>query len=350
MHRSPPRIHLVGLAGITGSDTLSTEALGHRFRLSPGRITEKTGVTGLRRVGEESLLQLATTAARESLRRAGVDPSQLTAVFGSSNPTAADLLPTFTAAVAHSLGLSRIIVDHVGIGCCGGLQALRNAWNQLLVDGIQGRTSYALVVAGDQTSRILDPDRPQTGTLFGEGVSALVLTNDPAFRTGYEVQRVATCSLLGDALYALRLPNPYAHPEGPLPRLQMAGSQVFDFGCAALDTFLELLEMPSVPSDCVLVPHQPNLRMLEGMIARSHLDPRRVYVDGIRTIGNTSAPACLLGLEDALRKEQAGPANPVMLGAFGAELQVGAAWLRPVDPMALVSAPSLDAEPAWMAA
>lgn len=339
-----PRVALVGLVGVTGSRHLSCAELGARFDLDPAKIVEKTGVTGLQRLDRgESLIELARRAGSAVLERAGVPRRAVTAVFGSSNPTAEDLLPTFTAAAAHALGLSDVIVDHVGIGCCGGLQALRNAWNQLTVDALDGRVGHALVIAGDHTSRILDPRRRQTGTLFGEGVSVALLTNDPAARTGYAIDRVVTRSALGDALYALRLRNPYAQPPGAeLPRLEMDGARVFDFGAAAAAGFLALLGLPAMPEACYLVPHQPNLRMLDALVERAGLDPARVYVDGIRTIGNTSAPAAMLGLEDALRRGCVDPAARVMLGAFGAELQVGAALLSPIDPLALVAGPPVS--------
>lgn len=347
--RSPrvtrPRVALIGLAGATGSAVLSCDELATRFGLSPEKIVARTGVTGLRRFAEgESLVETARDAALAALERAGVPLRAVTAVFGSSNPTSEDLLPTLTAATAQALGLTDVIVDHVGVGCCGGLQAMRNAWNQLVVDALDGRIGHALVVAGDQTSRILDGERRQTGTLFGEGVSVALLTNDPVARTGYVIERVATRSLLGDALHALRLRNPFALPPGAaLPRLEMDGARVFDFGAGAVAHFLSLLGLSSVPADCYLVPHQPNLRMLEALIERAGLDAARVYVDGIRTIGNTSAPAAMLGLEDALRRGVVAADSRVMLGAFGAELQVGAALLSPLDPRTLVAAPPLSA-------
>jgi 3-oxoacyl-[acyl-carrier-protein] synthase-3 len=228
-------------------------------------------------------------------------------------------------------------VDHVGIGCCGGLQAMRNAHNQLVVDALHGRTGHALVVVGDHSSRILDPSIKQTGTLFGEGVVAALLTTSPALSSGYAIERIGTKSLLGEALGALRVRNPHAAPaNGSLPKLEMDGRRIFDFGERAVEHFLALLGASALPDGTYLVPHQPNLRMLEAMIRRSALDPRRVYVDGIRTVGNTSGAAALLGLEDALRRGLVPEGAPVVLGAFGAELQVGAALLRPVDPASMI--------------
>ncbi len=335
--RDRPRVAIAALAGAVGEHTVTLADLAHRFDLAPDKIIAKTGVTGLRRLGaNESLVGLARDVARRVLADAGLRPTDVRGVFGSSNPTGESLLPTFTASAANAIGLKNVIVDHVGIGCCGGLQAMRNAYNQIVVDALDGKVSHCLVVAGDQTSRILDPDRKQTGTLFGEGVAVMLLTSSPDVRDGYRVEALGTKSLLGDALESLRIANPFAPARaGQSCRLEMEGARIFDFGAGAYEHFVALVG-GSVPGDAWIIPHQPNLRMLEAMIARSGLDPRRVYVDGIRTIGNTSAPAAMLGLVDALDRGLVGADAPVLLGAFGAELQVGAALLRPIgDPTRL---------------
>jgi 3-oxoacyl-[acyl-carrier-protein] synthase-3 len=217
---------------------------------------------------------------------------------------------------------------------------MRNAYNQLVVDGLEGRVSYCLVVAGDQTSRILDPSLRQTGTLFGEGVSVALLTNAPSVDRGYEIVAIGTKSLLGDALESLRIRNPYAVPARDVRAfpLEMEGARVFDFASGVVPHFVALVG-GQLPPDCYVVPHQANLRILEAMIARAGLAPNRVYVDGIRTIGNASTPAAMLGLEDALRRGLVGCDDPVLIGAFGAELQVGAALLQPIDPRRMIAWP-----------
>jgi 3-oxoacyl-[acyl-carrier-protein] synthase III len=320
------------LHGVVGSARLGLEELSARYDLTPGKIESKTGVTGLCRLAEgESLVDLAQRCAEVVLAHAGVALGEVRGVFGSSNPTGEDLIPTFTATFAQALGLREVIVDHVGIGCCGGLQALRNAHNQLVVDGIEGRASHCLVVAADHTSRILDPDRRHTGTLFGEGVSVALLTNAPRAAGGYRIAAIGTKSLLGDALHALRLRNPHAGHAAPLPKLEMDGRRVSAFGEGVFSHFLSLTGLRALPPGGYVVPHQPNLRMLEAMMTQAELDPAQVYLDGIRTVGNVSPAAALLGLEDALRRGLVGGSQPVLLGAFGAELQIGAALLVPGD-------------------
>jgi 3-oxoacyl-[acyl-carrier-protein] synthase-3 len=332
-----PSVTLVGLGGAVGEHTITLDELATRFGLPPERITARTGVTALRRFGpRQSTVRIACSLARSLLEHADLPVSAVRGVFGSSNPTGDNLLPTWTASVANALGLRDVIVDHVGIGCCGVLQAMRCAYNQLVVDALDGHVSHCLVVSADQTSRILDPALKRTGTLFGEGAAVALLTNDPGAERGYAIAGIGTKSLLGDALESLRIRNPYAAPQGASDvYLEMDGAPLCAFAAGVFDHFRAIVGR-DLPDGCYVVPHQPNLRMLESMIETARLDPARVYVDGIRTIGNTSAPASLLGLEDALRRGLVAATDPVLLGAFGAELQVGAALLLPVDPSGLL--------------
>jgi 3-oxoacyl-[acyl-carrier-protein] synthase-3 len=333
-----PRVFLVGLAGRVGSVTLTLPELAARYHLDEKKIEEKTGITGLRRFAPgESLVAIARDLAHQVLARSGAALGDVRAVFGSSNPTADELLPSFTVAAATAIGLREVVADQIGLGCAGALLSMRNAYNQLLVDALDGREGHALVIVGDHSSRIIDPANRHTATLFGEGVAVALLTTSRALPAGYELVRVASKSLLGDAVRALRLGNPHAlAPGSPLPKFEMQGRPIFEFGEHAVAHFLALLGLDRLDDQTYLVPHQPNLRMLEAMIARAGLDARRVYVDGIRTVGNTSGPAVLLGLEDALARGLVADDAPVVLGAFGAELQVAAALLRPVAPRALL--------------
>jgi hypothetical protein len=115
--RDRPRVSLVGLAGRLRSATVSVEELGARFDLAPDRTREKTGVTELRRFGAcQSPIEMVRELALTIPPRAGADRRDVLGVFGSSNPTADDLLPTFTASAARAIGLERVLVDHVGVG------------------------------------------------------------------------------------------------------------------------------------------------------------------------------------------------------------------------------------------
>jgi 3-oxoacyl-[acyl-carrier-protein] synthase-3 len=188
-----------------------------------------------------------------------------------------------------------------------------------------------LVIAGDHTGRILDPDDFTAGIIFSEGVSVLLLTNDVA-APGYEITNIGIKSLLGGNIRDLSIGNPYCSPEKNLPFFVMKGIKVHRFGVSVFNHILDVIGLKESPDwrDHYFIPHQANLRMITAMANHSGIPISRVYVDGIKTIGNTSMAAVFLGLEDVIRRKIIFRENKILLGAFGVELQIGAAMLRPM--------------------
>ncbi len=319
-------ISIVGIGTELGSEVRTAEELGKRFSLTADDVTSKTGVTQLL----FSKITLESLGFRAIKKIPQLDLSRVSGIFGSSNPTGTYLMPTPTAAIAAKLGLCPVIVDHIGLGCAGGLQALRNTYNQLAIDTLKNKISYYIVWAGDNTSLICEPGNEKTAFLFSEGAAALLVTNDPTVQMGYRIKTIDTKSLLGPKVYALSLENPY-HFRGT-PKIEMQGGSLFRFGVEILPDMLGLVGLKKLDKDMYLIPHQANLRMLDAMIRRFKLDSDHVYTEGISTIGNTSPSAVFFGLEDALRRKLIPTGcDKIILGAFGAELQVGAVLLEPLE-------------------
>ena len=334
MQTSLPSVWIIGMKGLVGSLEVSVHELAEKFKTSASKITKLTGIKKLRRLSaHETLVGLAAEASRMAIKHSGLSLSDISGVYGSSNPTSETIIPTFTTAVAHELKLKEVISDHIGLGCGGAMQALKAAYNQLVVDALWGRPKNYLVVTGDQTSRILDPEDRDNAFLFGEGVAAVVLTNYQRLEGAgaYRIASIGTKSLLGDNLHSIELRNPYDPANGKnLPMFQMEGRRVFNFGVKVIDHIFRLTGFSRLPPNTYLITHQPNLRMLKAMAKYAEICPRKMYMNGIRTIGNTSPCAFLLGLEDALLRNLFDwQSNNVILGTFGAELQVGAALLVP---------------------
>lgn len=323
-------IKIVGLAHRLGSDVLEASAIEEHFQRDAGTIAGLSGVSRLHRIAEgENLVSLACAAAREALNRAGCDLASVSGVYSSCNPTTEYLIPSLAPLVASGLGLTHIQACAVGMGCAGGVQALQAAWNQLTVDSLHGRIRTYIVVTGDHTSRMLDKESWKTAILFSDGVSAVVITNDPAATGGFCVERVASECYAGDQVDVINLPNALAQGSGADKSsylLQMRGRGVFEFGVKIAPRVRELSGMESF-SDTYIIPHQANIRMLRELPPTFDVPESQLYTDGITRIGNISGAACFLGLEDADRRGLVRAGQRILLCAFGAELQVAVALL-----------------------
>lgn|SRR3989338_442790 len=323
------KISLIGLNSGHGHEVKNAEEIANKFSKKSEDVF-RNGVTKLYFLSkQENLIDFTSQITSDLLQKLGIDLSKIKGVFGSNNQTADFLIPAFTACVSNKLGLRNVICDQVGLGCSGGLQALRNAYNQAVVDSMNGILGYYLVVVGDQLGRLLDPEDFGMSILFSEGSAVLVLTNRPDEEGGYKIEKIRTKSLLGKHLWALRIKNPYSNNLGEIPKFEMNGLEVFQFAINTFPDILDLIGLQSIGNETYFIPHQANLRIIDKIIKNNELNPNNVYSDGIKTIGNVASASVFFGLHDALKRNLLDKNYKVVLGAFGAELQIGAALLLP---------------------
>ena len=140
-------VFLIGLGSKLGSEVRTAKEIAKRFNKKTEDVL-KNGVTKLFSLSkEEDIIDFTFWLVIDLLEKTKIDLGEIRGVFGSNNNTAKFLMPSFTACVANELGLQNVICDQIGLGCSGGLQALRNAYNQAIVDAIDGKFGYYLVVA-----------------------------------------------------------------------------------------------------------------------------------------------------------------------------------------------------------
>lgn len=332
------KARIIRLATELGNRRIPMEEIAGRFNRRAEVVTAKNGVTALYAFDESQ--DVVGVAVRVCERALGNLPKDVvTGIFGTSNFTGPTLMPSFTATVAHKLGLRNVICDHIGLGCAGGMQALRNAYNQLAVDTFKGKESYYLVVCGDQMDRIIDPTSLNTSVFFSDGCAAILLTNNLMWcDMGYEVEQVETMSLLNENYDMLTINNPFTLRGQPTPWIEMRGKKVYDFASEMMTNVRHLIgsNADTIQSG-YLIPHQANARLIEQIIAKNNLSPERVYSKGIQTIGNLLNGSTFFGLEDLLKNdlETIRDLNVFLLG-FGAEQQVGIAQLKPLRPRGIL--------------
>ena len=324
-------VRILGLAHRLGSVVIEAEAIEQHFKRDPGTIAALSGVSRLHRIAEhEDLVILAREACIDAVERSGITLNHISGIFTSCNPTTDYLIPSLAPLVAQKLDITHVLAINIGMGCAGGVQALQAAYNQCVVDTKRGKKSYYLVVAGDHTSRMLDKESWKTAILFSDGVSAAVVTNDPAARGGFVIDQVTSETYAGESVDVINLPNCLAlSPEtkrGEL-LLHMRGRGVFEFGTRIAPRVKQLTGFDNFEG-CYIIPHQANIRMLNELIPNLGIQESQLYRDGITRIGNISGAACFLGLEDAQKRGLTDSARHILLCAFGAELQVAVAILR----------------------
>ncbi|KAI1436518.1 thiolase-like protein [Xylaria sp. CBS 124048] len=139
---------------------------------------------------------LAIAAARKALAEAHLDPSQITHVVSTTCTDSAN--PGFDHYVAKELGLPSDVEKVLlhGVGCAGGLAALRTAANLALGHRFRGRPARVLCVALEvstilvrsELDSIIERDETRIGAcLFSDCASVAVLSNGVGIATAEPV-------------------------------------------------------------------------------------------------------------------------------------------------------------------
>jgi 3-oxoacyl-[acyl-carrier-protein] synthase-3 len=289
-------------------------------------IVERTGIRQRHQVADdEPVSDLAVAAARRALDAAGRTPQDVDLIIVAT--TTADLtFPAVATIVQRKLGCPVGIAFDVQAVCSGFVYALSVA------DGFtaRGRSKCALVIGAEAMTRLMDWTDRGTCVLFGDGAGAVVI--EPMAGEGTTADR----GLLGFALRAdgtkqeLLFVDGGPSTSGQVGKLRMQGSQVFRHAvvniseavtAAAADAGVE------VASVDWFVPHQANLRILQGVARRLGIDEAKV-ITTLDLHANTSAASIPLALDQGVRDGRIKPGQMLLLEAMGGGLTWGACVLR----------------------
>jgi 3-oxoacyl-[acyl-carrier-protein] synthase-3 len=190
-----------------------------------------------------------------------------------------------------------------------------------------GQGKRALVIGSESFSKLLDWDDRTTCVLFGDGAGAVILeAAAPADDWGVLSSVLHTDGRYRDILYVDGGPS----ETGTVGHVRMKGQDVFKHAIEKLSSALdEALTKAGKTSDDIdwLVPHQANLRIINGMQKKLGMDPQKV----VRTVSehaNTSAASIPLALTAAVRDGRIQSGHVLAFEAIGGGLSWGASIVR----------------------
>ena len=272
----------------------------------------------------ENTSSMASAAARKALEDARCDASDVDAIIvATSTP---DLtFPSAATMVQAELGMTSGFAFDVQAVCAGFVYALSNA-NALIVSGQARRV---LVIGAETFSRIMDWTDRSTCVLFGDGAGALLLEAQEGEGTSEDRGILAT-DLNSDGRYRDLLYVDGGVSTGTTGYLRMQGNQVFRHAVEKLAaTANTAMERAGVRAEDVdwIVPHQANIRIIQGTAKKLNLPMERVVVT-VQDHGNTSAASIPLALSVGRERGQIKQGDLVVTEAIGGGLAWGAVVLR----------------------
>ncbi len=271
---------------------------------------------------------LAVRAAREALRRRGVEPGEVDLIIVAT-VTPDMLFPATACLVQDKLKATRAWGFDISAACSGFVYAL-TAGAQFVRSGAHKRV---LVIGADVMTSILNYEDRATCVLFGDGAGA-VLLEPGEDGTGIldflnEVDGSGGCYLNMPAGGSLN-PATRETVDKKMHFIRQEGQHVFKYAVRKFaDTSLHLLDRNGVEPDGIdlFVAHQANIRIIDAAKERLGL-PEAKVVKNIDRYGNTTAATIPLALGTALDEGRLKKGDLVLMAAVGAGFTVGTVLLR----------------------
>lgn len=278
--------------------------------------------------GDENSTDLGIQAANDALKKAGLSGEEIDAIIvASSNPY--NIYPSTGCAIQEAIGAKNAIAFDITAACTGMIYALEIGRN--FISG--GKYKNVLLVATDTNSKFLDWTDRSSCVLFGDGAGSMIITEakDGAddiialnLNADGSMGRFITMNLVGDNCPLVEPAHTGQH------KITMVGKEVYKFVVQTMpESIMKCLSDANLePKDVdYLVPHQANLRIIEGLQNRLEFTNDQVVVN-IDRYGNTSAASVPIALAEALESGAIKTPSKAILCAFGAGMTWGSIVVR----------------------
>jgi 3-oxoacyl-[acyl-carrier-protein] synthase III len=272
---------------------------------------------------------LAAEAAREAIRRARLDPTDIDfIVVGTTTPDM--MFPSTACLVQHKIGATHAWGFDLGAACSGFTYALTTAAQMVTAGG----SKHALVIGADVMSSIIDYTDRTTCVLFGDGAGAVVVEASDDDRIGILDFENYVDGSGGDALCmpaggSLR-PASLETVDQRLHYVKQDGATVFKFAVRnteeAARTILDRNGVKPCEID-LFVSHQANRRIILSATEKLGIPQEKVVIN-IERFGNTTGGTIPLALNDAVEQKRLKEGDLLLVASVGAGFTVGAVLMR----------------------
>ncbi len=322
MHRSVVR----GVGGYLPEKCITNEDLAHTVDTTDAWIVERTGMKQRHVLAEhQNTSDMAAEAAKIALHNAGISPSEIDLIVVAT-VTPDHPFPATAARVQAKLCANKAFAFDVNAVCSGFIYALSVA-DQYIKTGMAKR---ALVIGADAMSKIIDWTDRATAVLFGDGAGALVLEGVPATH-GDNDRGIQSTHLFSDGNhYDLLYVDTVSASENQAGHVRMQGREIFKFAIKLIGEAVEVvLQNNNITVDDIdwFVPHQANLRIIEGISTHFKIPMEKMVVTVDRH-SNTSAATIPLALWEAQLDGRIQKNHRVVLEAMGGGLTWASALIK----------------------
>ena len=320
---SQQRVLMTSVGSYLPKKIVTNDDLAQWVDTSDEWIKQRTGIAQRHMVADDELTSdLAYHAAQDALSHASLSGSDIDVIVVATT-TPDDTFPSTATKVQHRLGATNAFAFDVQAVCAGFIYALTVAESLLIAK----KAKRALVIGAESFTKLLDWQDRSTCVLFGDGAGAVILESEDApDHYGILASALHSDGAYRDILYVDGGPS----ATGDVGHVRMSGQDVFRHAVDKLSTVMqEVLDQAGIGAEEVdwLVPHQANIRIINGMQRKFGLPAERV----VRTVdkhANTSAASIPLALSEAVHDSRIKSGDLLALEAIGGGLAWGGSLVR----------------------
>jgi 3-oxoacyl-[acyl-carrier-protein] synthase III len=297
-------LKIAGLGRYVPPQVVLSSDLEKKYDLPQGWCLEKQGIRERHWVKGETAAFMGAEAAKEAVRDAGLQLSDIDLIIGASG-SPQQAVPDGGPLLQRELGLGRSGTPAITVNasCLSFFVALDVAANYLNMR----RYQRILVVSSDVASVSLDFRKPENFTLFGDAAAAAVVTlPEPGEKSCIHASHLRTYGF-GAEFSEVRGGGSRkpANSKDTLPEdnyLHMNGAELLKIGFEYLPKFNEVLwkQCPGITIRDVkyVIPHQPS-RVVLDYLSLTYPDEKLVRI--IDRFGNCVGASMPLALYEAVK-------------------------------------------------
>lgn len=317
-------VGILGTGKFLPERTLTNTDIEKMVDTSDEWITKRTGIKQRHLLDDDTpAYMMGAEAARFAIDNAGITPADIDLIIVTTE--APDYLtPSMACLIQKSIGAENASAFDINAACTGFVYAMTIA-QQFIISGYY---RYILIVSCEGLSRVVDWKNRNTCILFGDGAGAVVLGR---VNKNYGIRESYLASH-GDAGGVLNIPCCFItdedrgrRREGMERTIWQDGSEVFTFAVRIMvESTHKVLEKAGKTIRNVnhLIPHQANLRIIQGAAKRLDLEEEKISII-LQNTGNISSASIPVALDIMNREGRLNTGDSIVMVAFGGGLTNG---------------------------
>ncbi len=281
-------------------------------------IIERTGIRERRiKSPEENTSDFCTEAARQALEEAGMAAADIDLIIIGT--VSGDMrFPSTAIFVQAKLGAHNAAVFDIAAACSGFVYGLTLADAMIAT----GQYRNILVIGAESMTHMTDWEDRNSCVLFGDGAGAAVVIPSDGER-GILSTYLGSDGRLAHLLYSAGggtvAPATHETVDNRDHYLKMAGPEVFLHAIKAMSKSAQkALDRSGLTAEDIdmLIPHQANIRIIEGTAKRFGIPLERVMIN-IDRYGNTSSASIPIALNEARKSGRLKSGMNCLMVVFG---------------------------------